>query len=187
MSMSPKRLISAAALSIVPLLAVATPAPGWQVVKPYQDNLTKTAVLAGTAQYDGVKGPATLTVVCRPDAGKPYATLQIDKTVADRFPVRSFEGPPGIGRNARLLGVELEKEALRRSFYSNGAYQENNVFEWTFNPQKAEFMRWIKATGKTMKVYVVKPAKKEIQLQATFQLPASNQPLSDVAMPCLKK
>lgn len=179
----PKHLL--VSLVVMPLMAVA--APGWQVAQPYQDNPLKTAVLSGRAEYDGVQAVATLTVVCRPDAGRPSARLSIDQVLAERFPVDHFEGPGGVGEKARLVEVGLAGRALIRSYYSSGSYQKNAIFEWTFTPQSADFQRWMTAKGATMSVRVTSSIRRSSRLLAQFQLPDDSQPLRDVIAPCLKK
>ena len=186
MSVCYKPFLSAVCIALLPLLAVAAPASGWQVTQPYQGNPLKTAMLTGTAQYLGRQGRATLTVVCRPDAGRPSAQLGIDEKLAGSFPVDPFEGPGGIGEKKRLVRVTLGGDAKPRSFTSTASRQEQIAFEWTFNPPKAEFQRWIKSAGKTITVAVAEPDGKGRQLQATFQLPAVSQPFSEMVMPCLK-
>lgn len=159
----------------------------WKVAQPYPDNPSKTATLAGTGKFNDAQGQATFTVTCRPDAGMPVARLQISKMLAEVFPVAKFEGPGGIGENARLLQVKLDKENLTRSYFSTASYQEDDAFEWTFNPQKAELERWVNAAGKTMTLHVWQPASKTTHMQVKFQLPASSQPLQELITPCLNK
>lgn len=172
-------------LIAMPLMAMAATPPGWKITQPHPDNPSKTATLAGTAQFGNYQSPATLTVTCRPDAGMPTATLRVEKTVASRFPVSDFEGPGGIGEKARLVQIHIARQNLTRSYNSTGSRQENDSFEWTFEPQKSEFNRWLKATDKTMTVNVVKPAKQGTTLQARFLLPADNKQLADLISPCL--
>lgn len=152
----------------------------WKVTSPYQSIPLKRAELPGAAAFGMVKGPAWLVIAYRPDGGIPTASLLVNESLIEAFPVDAFEGPEGIGGTRSLVQVALQDDGPSKSVHVGGAFLDSDIFEWLFAPPKEELERWLAAAGKEIKIYVLDPADESRRLEAVFSLPEDTQPLRDM-------
>lgn len=173
-------------LALFLLAALAEEPAAWKIATPYQTIPLKWAELPGKAVFGNVTDPARLRIAYRPDGGVPTASLLISASLIKAFPVDAFEGPEGIGGEQRLVQTALQDGGPVKSLYVGGAFLDSDIFEWLFVLPKEEIQRWLAATGKEMKIYVLDPADKSRCLEASFTLPEDARPLRGMLQKYLK-
>jgi len=169
---------------------IITPShPVWLLERPYPDGPMLTARTFGDSAYADSHTNANLEISCHPQNPAASLTLQISPQLLG-FDSDPFEGKdaPANGPLRIISGARTAIELPANGVWTHGgAFQVGTFFAINASVPRDELAYWASdaSRGQTLTLSLAPATAGAKALKASFTLPANNNGLKTVLLPCL--